>query len=1587
MTSIKNITVLVGIMCLLGGSTTQGETSTEYDKIWKILDSGLYSRAMELLGSEVRSDSNNIGLVQLEVRAGILGPESQDYVTKSLQDVSASSLAQWRRALILWEMGHCRQMLQFARGEYERTGSGWAQLWVARALRDLDGEAEAEKLYGTLADSAAVQEFALTDLADMYAKQRKFDRSDSVIRILATMPGNESACESRIAWNRACRGDWPGALEAVRKLSKQTQSAYDAVTETWYLTRLGRNDEALAVAREALVRFPKNKRVMGVIVETAERLGLMAVADEYLSQMTPYQQAYLGLSNLIDRAYELGDTLAYDTLARGWLQVCLDEVYVAGSYVTWLRKRNRSSEAQAVLDAFHREASSEKDIWLRVNVVSEDAPRVALDTLLAHFSSKNTTMWLDYTLVGLTFRSGLADSADVIINERLQHHPGNIGLMIDALHRDIPNRRFDQIEQYLTFLTRAGYDPVAIESYKLRARMYRGETGDAERQLDSLLKKWPAHPAVAWEVGLLYGEDDRREKLRSTVHDYLAAPGKTIWLNRYLSMLLCKIGETSIADSLVSHLLTAYPNAADLYYMRGSVRQQAGDYQASAVDYERAKALDPFNPDYDQASVGSAQKGVSLDQAETSAAMDTTAIPQLSIDSLRALANSVATGSSDEYVVLVNHEQRFYYVGGKNLRRTHRVLWGRTSSGAEAIASASFSFSGYRETPRVLTARTIAPDGTVRVVNPDKIFISNEGSAQSDSRVITWAFPQVEAGTMVETIVQFEGTHFEPMDIYHFDVFTEGVPVISRKLELRTPTLWPLITRASSGVTHETRQRGDAIHNYFAATRLAKYVEEEQMPSGFEQCEWARYAYRKSWKEEAEFYWPKVADKIDTSKGLQDVAKRLLKNKKSMAERIEGLYRFVADSIRYEAISFGEGTIVPRTGSATIANGFGDCKDKTVLLLSLLKCSGIDGFPALLSTSDKSWFDPEVPDMAQFDHMIAFVPSAERPWLDPTCSVCRAGDITSELAGRAALIVGSTREHPLDSIPEPAAEDDKLFRRIRVVPQAEGGIAIDVTINFVGPTAHNLQTNLPQTQPAAVRKYLESQHGVGLSRFARLTNYSAPAQPPKGLVHEMSAQFSADSAFDKSDTYGRVHVNLFQLSNRFSLPDTLDRKLDVERGQTFSLVESITVVPGTRWELFNNPVSWNWNTAWFDASCAVRRFDDSIIITSSYVQRQSRIRRSDYAEYYRLIERLHTRLSDQSPSFRRRPDSVRLAAYKQAIITSPQDVSLLTSLAKEYLGDDLGGTGCAGNKYRKTACSLMLRAAELSPGNDLIILPLISMLFSSNQFKVADSVLHTYLGGGATEALFGSLRAAVAGSLGRFSEATALLEKTLAMSPDDRLRSVIVTLYIEANEYEKAKRQIELMESLHSDSLQLMSAKYQYATAIKDWAGALALVDQWPNRDSSVIGALRVSVLQSKGDFRTVVNDARDLLTISPENPWALNNCAWAMYKIDSSLEDALRMAELALSIKGDCDATVRNTRGAILLKLNRIGKAETDFLSCLNDESARAQSVNRYFLGKCSLVRGDTVRARNYFLESVSANGDKEHIALSRDELARLGN
>lgn len=104
-----------------------------------------------------------------------------------------------------------------------------------------------------------------------------------------------------------------------------------------------------------------------------------------------------------------------------------------------------------------------------------------------------------------------------------------------------------------------------------------------------------------------------------------------------------------------------------------------------------------------------------------------------------------------------------------------------------------------------------------------------------------------------------------------------------------------------------------------------------------------------------------------------------------LMDRVDSAVRMVQREIRYLGLEEGISAYRPHAPTRVFEQRYGDCKDKSLLLTTILRGAGVDAFPALVNTRNGRALDSWSPRPSLFDHCITMILlEGDTLWADAT---------------------------------------------------------------------------------------------------------------------------------------------------------------------------------------------------------------------------------------------------------------------------------------------------------------------------------------------------------------------------------------------------------------------------------------------------------------------------------------------------------------------------------------------------------------------------------------------------------------------------
>ena len=308
-------------------------------------------------------------------------------------------------------------------------------------------------------------------------------------------------------------------------------------------------------------------------------------------------------------------------------------------------------------------------------------------------------------------------------------------------------------------------------------------------------------------------------------------------------------------------------------------------------------------------------------------------------------------------------------------------------------------------------------------------------------------------------------------------------PIQEHVIRLIVPTERSLdIKNNNTKLTFTSQSIGQDTEYLWYDKNIAAVSKDDYTPVWFDPYPSVSVSEFRNWSDVVQWALPFYQQSALRNRELLAKVEQWKQASASPEERIVTALRFVQDEIRYLGIELGRYSHQPTSPDQVFARRFGDCKDKSLLLSSILTSMDIDAVPVLINTRARAALDSWQPSPFAFDHVIVRATlNGKTYWFDPTISYQR-GTLQNyyDPPYERALVLRSG-EQTLSQIPRPNLES----RYISIIETYGGGNGLPVTLNVA--------TTYRGADADEVRYGLATESLADLSK--EYLNYYADAMP------------------------------------------------------------------------------------------------------------------------------------------------------------------------------------------------------------------------------------------------------------------------------------------------------------------------------------------------------------------------------------------------------------------------------------------------------------------------------------------------------------
>ncbi len=454
-----------------------------------------------------------------------------------------------------------------------------------------------------------------------------------------------------------------------------------------------------------------------------------------------------------------------------------------------------------------------------------------------------------------------------------------------------------------------------------------------------------------------------------------------------------------------------------------------------------------------------------------------------------ALATDAHFYPDQPVVILYESGKISFSADGTETRQGFMVYRIQKSEAVDGWGQVKVSWSPWHEERPQIHGQVINPDGSVWPLDTSSLVeLQNtaDDSVYSDSKTLQAPYPHVGPGSIIEEEVTTVSHPLLPgagvADQWQFGGET---PVLAVDLSLQAPLTTPFTWQALGTPLPQVQSlvRGQLREWTVKQGPLPGVViSEENLPREAHPYPSLAFSTAPSWGDLATAYAKQIQKTIQNSTVTVPPG-----NTKTLPQAAATFMQWINAKVRYVGLELGQNSLVPYPPQTVLTRGYGDCKDKAVLLTNLLRLAGYPAEVALLWDGSNRDIPPQVPGLDWFDHAIVYVGGPHPVWLDPTSDFSRGTHLPPWDQERWALIA-STSTHGLVQTPSSYSDPPTTETRVYHFTDSGNGNITETTV-YQGGDELYFRQHYSSTSTDTIKKDLLNYAKVTYDK-AELGNYS-----------------------------------------------------------------------------------------------------------------------------------------------------------------------------------------------------------------------------------------------------------------------------------------------------------------------------------------------------------------------------------------------------------------------------------------------------------------------------------------------------------------
>jgi len=379
----------------------------------------------------------------------------------------------------------------------------------------------------------------------------------------------------------------------------------------------------------------------------------------------------------------------------------------------------------------------------------------------------------------------------------------------------------------------------------------------------------------------------------------------------------------------------------------------------------------------------------------------------------------------------------------------------------------------------------------------------------------------------------------------------------------------------------------------------------------------------KTWEDVVNWALNIYQDEVNLSNELKAKIIQINDSAENEGERISATLKFVQEDIRYLGLESGIGAYKPFSPNKVLDQRFGDCKDKSWLMVTMLRTMGIEAYPVLINSVYGESLHQLLPSPKAFDHVVVKVVDSTKShfFYDPTISnqFGNYKSVSFPNYGKALVIQKGVTS--LENIESKGTDLVEVFDTYDL-PTVGGPGTLNVMTVYKEAEADAMRARYKSSSLSSIsndfKSYYESFYdGIEVIKDPIFDDDSISNRLIVEESYKINNLWTPMLLDDKNIT---VEFSPYSVFDVFVVPDEKERETPFALYYPTHKKHQITVKLPEKWSIKKDEISVNSKSFDFSMKTRLSRSKDILYLNYEYQNKSSYVAPEDFEEYYTKIK-------------------------------------------------------------------------------------------------------------------------------------------------------------------------------------------------------------------------------------------------------------------------------------------------------------------------------------------------------------------------------